>query len=135
MRVNVWCDGSAMPNGGSAGAGYVVVGEVLLLGSDPLGDATNNTAEYTAVLNALRVAADMGATQAHVRVDSKVVYHQLRREWKCNLAHLIALRTAVEEQVARYPGGVTFKRMPREENGVADALSKLGAVASKKLNP
>lgn len=123
-----------MPNGGPAGAGYVIVGDVQYLGSDSIGNATNNTAEYTAVLNALRVAADLGATRAHVRVDSQVVYHQLKRKWKCNLAHLIALRTAVEEQVGRYPGGVTFKRVPREENGVADALSKIGAMASKKLN-
>jgi hypothetical protein len=37
-----------MPNGGPAGAGYVVVGGVRLLGSDPLGDAPSNTAEYAA---------------------------------------------------------------------------------------
>jgi hypothetical protein len=41
-----------------AGAGYVVVGGLHLLGSEALGDATNNVAEYTAVQNALRVAAD-----------------------------------------------------------------------------
>ena len=32
MRVYIWCDGAAMPNGGPAGAGYVVVGGVHLLG-------------------------------------------------------------------------------------------------------
>ena len=43
---------------GPARSGYVVVGEkVRLLGSDPLGDATNNAAEYTAVRNALKAAA------------------------------------------------------------------------------
>jgi hypothetical protein len=45
MRVYIWCDGAAMPNGGPAGAGYVVVGGVHLLGSEALGDATNNVAE------------------------------------------------------------------------------------------
>ena len=58
MRVYIWCDGAAMPNGGPAGAGYVVVGGAHLLGSEALGDATNNVAEYTAVRNALRAAAD-----------------------------------------------------------------------------
>jgi ribonuclease HI len=67
MRVYIWCDGAAMPNGGPAGAGYVVVGGVRLLGSEALGDATNNVAEYMAVRNALRAAADAGATSAHVR--------------------------------------------------------------------
>jgi ribonuclease HI len=61
MRVYIWCDGAAMPNGGPAGAGYVVVGGVHLLGSEALGDATNNVAEYMAVRNALRAAADAGA--------------------------------------------------------------------------
>jgi ribonuclease HI len=74
MRVYIWCDGAAMPNGGPAGAGYVVVGGVHLLGSEALGDATNNVAEYTAVRNALRAAADAGATSAHVRMDSPVVF-------------------------------------------------------------
>ena len=54
MRVYIWCDGAAMPNGGPAGAGYVVVGGVHLLGSEALGDATNNVAEYTAVRNGSR---------------------------------------------------------------------------------
>ena len=64
MRVYIWCDGAAMPNGGPAGAGYVVVGGVHLLGSEALGDATNNVAEYMAVHNALQAAADAGATSA-----------------------------------------------------------------------
>ena len=64
MRVYIWSDGAAMPNGGPAGAGYVVVGVggVHLLGPEALGDATNNVAEYKAVRNALRAAADAGAT-------------------------------------------------------------------------
>ena len=70
MRVYIWCDGAAMPNGGLAGAGYVVVGGAHLLGSEALGDATNNVAEYTADWNALRAAADAGATSAHVRFPS-----------------------------------------------------------------
>jgi probable phosphoglycerate mutase len=121
-----------MPNGGSAGAGYVIVGDVQLLGSDALGDATNNVAEYTAVLNALRAAADRGATRAHVRMDSKVVFNQLSGAARCKAEHLVALRGAVETEVARYAkGGVTFRRIPREENGVADALAKAGALVSK----
>jgi ribonuclease HI len=66
-----------MPNGDPAGAGYVVVGGVHLLGSEALGDATNNVAEYTAVRNALRAAADAGATSAYVRMDSPVVFGHL----------------------------------------------------------
>src|SRR6266511_1732289 len=92
MNVRIWCDGSAMPNRGPAGAGYVVVGDVHLLGSDSLGPATNNIAEYTAVLNALRAAADQGATRAYVSIDSLVVFKQLTKKTQCKAEHLVALR-------------------------------------------
>jgi ribonuclease H / adenosylcobalamin/alpha-ribazole phosphatase len=127
MRVHIWCDGAAMPNGGPAGAGYVVVGGVHLLGSEALGDATNNVAEYTAVRSALRAAADAGATSAHVRMDSPVVFGHLSGASRARAEHLIQLKEEVEAQVARYPGRVTFARIPRERNGVADELAKDGA--------
>ena len=90
MRVYIWSDGAAMPNGGPAGAGYVVVGGVHLLGSEALGDATNNVAEYTAVRNALRAAADAGATSAHVRMDSPVVFGHLSGASRARAEHLIS---------------------------------------------
>ena len=138
MRVYIWCDGAAMPNGGPAGAGYVVVGGVHLLGSEALGDATNNVAEYMAVRNALRAAADAGATSAHVRMDSPVVFGHLSGASRARAEHLIQLKeevdAQVDAQVARYPGRVTFARISRERNGVADELAKDSARASKALS-
>ena len=134
MKVYIWCDGAAMPNGGPAGAGYVVVGGVHLLGSEALGDATNNVAEYAAVRNALRAAADAGATSAHVRMDSPVVFGHLSGASRARAEHLIRLKEEVEAQKARYPGRATFARIPRERNGVADELAKDGARASKALS-
>ena len=113
MRVYIWCDGSAMPNGGPAGAGYVVVGGgVHLLGSEALGDATNNVAEYTAVRNALRAAADAGATSAHVRMDSPVVFGHLSGASRARAEHLIQLKEEVEAQVAGIRGGSRSLRFP-----------------------
>lgn len=134
MKVYIWTDGAAMPNGGPAGAGYVVVGVggVHLLGSEALGDATNNEAEYMAVRNALRAAADAGATSAYVRMDSAVVVGHLTGASRARAKHLIQLKEEVEAQKARYsPGGVRFARISREQNGVADELAKDGARASK----
>ncbi len=133
MKVYIWTDGAAMPNPGPAGAGYVVVGDgVRLLGSEALGDATNNAAEYTAVRNALRAAADAGATSAYVRMDSTVVVGQLTGRSRARKERLIQLKGEIEEQKARYKkGGVRFIRIPREQNGVADQLAKDGARASK----
>ena len=107
MRVYIWSDGAAMPNGGPAGAGYVVVGMggVQLLGSEPLGDRTNNVAEYIAVRNALRAAADAGATSAYVRMDSAVVVGHLTGASRARDERLIQLKGEVEEQKARYKKG------------------------------
>jgi probable phosphoglycerate mutase len=115
MRVYIWCDGAAMPNSGPAGAGYVVVGGVHLVGSDALGDATNNVAEYTAARNALRAAADAGATSAHVRMDSPVVFGHLSGATRARAEHLIQLKEEVEAQVARYPGGSRSLGFPESE--------------------
>jgi len=136
MRVYIWSDGAAMPNGGPAGAGYVVVGMgVQLLGSEPLGDRTNNEAEYIAVRNALRAAADAGATSAYVRMDSAVVVGHLTGTSRARDERLIQLKGEVEEQKARYKKGrVRFARIRREQNGVADELAKNGARASKALS-
>ena len=123
-----------MPNGGPAGAGYVVAGGVHLAGSDALGDATNNVAEYTALRNALRAAANAGATSAHVRLDSPVVFGHLSGALQARAEHLVRLKEEVEAQIARYPGRVTLARIPRERNGVADQLAKDGALASKALS-
>ena len=133
MKVYIWCDGAAMPNPGPAGAGYVVVGDgVRLLRSEALGDATNNVAEYTAVRNALRAAADAGATSGYVRMDSSVVVGHLTGTSRARDERLIQLKGEVEEQKARYKkGGVRFARIRREQNGVADQLAKDGARASK----
>jgi len=106
-----------MPNPGPAGAGYVVVGGVHLLRSEALDDETNNVAEYTAVRNALRAAADAGATSAHVRMDSSVVFGHLSEASHARAEHLIQLKEEVDAQVARYPGRVKFDRIPRERNG------------------
>ncbi len=134
MKVYIWSDGSSMPNGGPAGAGYVIVGGVRLLRSDALGEATNNVAEYTAVRNALRAAWEAGATSAHVRMDSTVVSGHLNKTSTARAERLIKLKEEVEAQAAMYPGRVTYERIPREQNGVADELAKEGALESKRLS-
>jgi hypothetical protein len=101
-----------MPNGSPAGAGYVVVGAVHLLGSDALGDATDDVAEYMAVRNALRAAADARATSAHMRMESAGGIRPSLWGIACAGEHLIQLKEEVDAQVARYPGRVTWARIP-----------------------
>jgi hypothetical protein len=69
-----------------------------------------------------------------LRGDSPVVFGHLSGASRARAEHPIQLKEEVEAQVARYPGRVTFTRIPRERNGVADKLAKDGARASKALS-
>lgn len=66
------------------------------------------------------------------RMDSPVVFGHLSGASRARAEHLIQLKEEVEAQKARYPGRVTFARIPRERNGAADELAKDGARASKE---
>jgi ribonuclease HI len=127
MYVKIGCDGAAAPHPGPAGAGYVIVGGVKHLGSDHLGDAINNIAEYTAVLKALQVAR-RGATRALVRMDSQVVHNQITGRAKVHAEHIADLRDKVRAEVDRHPEGVAFRQIPRRENNVADTLANEAAI-------
>jgi len=140
MRVDIWTDGAAAPtNPGPAGAGYVIVadGGQGWLGSVPLDEETSSTkAEYTAVRMALEVALASGATRAVVWMDARPVCKQLRRkhrpkgssEWKCKSDDLLRLRGDIWGLVGRFPDkDVKFEWIPRNRNGVADALASAAA--------
>ena len=62
-----------------------------------------------------------------------MVFGHLSGASRARAEHLIRLKEQVEAQVARYPGRVTYARIPRERNEVADQLAKEGARASKAL--
>jgi anti-sigma-K factor RskA len=67
-------------------------------------------------------------------MDSPVVFGHLSAASRARAEHVIQLKEEVEELVARYPGRVTFARIPRKQNGVADELAKDLARASKALS-
>jgi ribonuclease HI len=125
VQAFIWCDGAAeRPEPGPAGAGYVIVAQGQgLARSVPLGHQTNHTAEYQAVVLALRAAADMGISRVHLRTDSQTVVVHYRDPKTCKSPPLKALLAQVKEQVKRIEGGVTFELISRKKNGVADRLA------------
>ena len=90
--------------------------------SEFLGVQTNNVAEYTGVLRALRLATDLAADEVDLLLDSKLIVEQLSGRWRIKDAKLIPL--AIEAR--RLLGG--FRRwsathVPRAQNSAADALA------------
>lgn len=123
-EVVVNTDGGARGNPGPAAIGAVIAtsrGRVLAELSEVLGVATNNVAEYTAVLRALERAAELGARRVLLRSDSLLLIEQLNGRWRVKNPTLQVLHQKVRE-VARAFDAVSYEHVPRGRNVAADAL-------------
>jgi len=122
--VVVYTDGGSRGNPGPAAVGAVISskdGQVLAEIAEALGVATNNVAEYTAVLRALERAHELGARRVDLRADSKLLVEQLNGRWKIKNPTLRVLHEKVRE-VAKGFDTVTYTHVRREKNVEADAL-------------
>ena len=126
MRVAIEADGGSRGNPGPAGYGAVVrthpTGEVLLERYGSLGTTTNNVAEYTGLVEGLKAALDVNATEVDVRMDSKLVVEQMSGRWQIKNPGLRPLAATAATLVARFDR-VSFEWIPRERNKAADALA------------
>lgn len=125
-------DGAARGNPGPASAGAALIDLARADARDPkarpdasisefLGHQTNNVAEYTAVVRGLALAAELGAREIVMLLDSKLIVEQLAGRWRVKNVKLIPLW----EESRRLLRG--FERwsathVPRAQNSVADAL-------------
>ncbi|HET8643077.1 MAG TPA: bifunctional RNase H/acid phosphatase, partial [Pseudonocardiaceae bacterium] len=125
MKVIVEADGGSRGNPGPAGYGAVVrdpAGAVLAERSGALGHTTNNVAEYTGLIEGLRAALELGATDVEARLDSKLVVEQMSGRWRIRQPHLQPLAGDAAALVRRL-GSVRFQWVPRERNRHADRLA------------
>ncbi|GLZ35863.1 putative phosphoglycerate mutase [Lentzea sp. NBRC 105346] len=126
MKVLVEADGGSRGNPGPAGYGAVVrdarTGEVLAERKGFIGVATNNVAEYQGLIAGLRAAVELGADEAEVRMDSKLVVEQMSGRWK--IKHPSMQPLAQEARgIAGQIGSVLYNWVAREQNKHADRLA------------
>lgn len=125
MHYIVNTDGGSRGNPGRAGYGFVIsdgAGHLLLEHAGYLGSATNNQAEYAAVVKALETIAEVDpGGQVTVRADSQLVVEQLTGTWKIKNSGLAELAARVRAALPR--GQVRYEWVPRAENAAADALA------------
>ncbi|HXC46121.1 MAG TPA: ribonuclease HI family protein [Solirubrobacteraceae bacterium] len=124
MKVVVHVDGGSRGNPGPAAAASVVStpsGEVLDEASELLGNATNNVAEYRALLLGLARASALGASEVEVVNDSELIAKQVQGLYKVKHA---AMRPLHSEAVAALRAFSSWKirSVPRARNAHADAL-------------
>lgn len=123
-RAHVYFDGAARGNPGPAAVGYVVVtGDgIVAEGGDRIGRATNNRAEYEALVRALEVARDFGFDEVVVRGDAQLIVRQVRGEWNTNDPDLRECRVRVHELLDGFESW-SIEHVPREINDRADDLA------------
>ena len=124
MRARLSTDGGARGNPGPAAYGYVLEaadGTVLDARGEAIGTATNNVAEYRALLAGLERAVELGVDELEVISDSELLVKQMRGEYKVKNE---TLRCLWEDagRLARRLGRVEFTAVRREHNELADAL-------------
>jgi ribonuclease HI len=124
VKVVVHVDGGARGNPGPAAAAAVVStpdGRGLDEAALPLGEATNNVAEYRALLLGLERARALGATEVEVVNDSELVANQVTGAYRVKHPDMVALHRAAMEALAGFDAW-SIRSVPRRENAAADAL-------------
>jgi ribonuclease HI len=123
-RFRAGFDGGSRGNPGPAAWGVVVLdpeGRAIEGFAGAIGRATNNVAEYTALLEALAIALAREADDVELLADSELVVKQVRGEYKVRHPDLIPLHAEAVRRIARLR---RFKigHIPREKNKDADKL-------------
>jgi ribonuclease HI len=127
----VSCDGASRGNPGPAGAGVSITtpdGTVVAEIAEGLGEATNNVAEYTAVILGLERAKALGAREVLLRSDSQLLVYQLTGRYRVKTPHLQPLHRKVRTLAAGF-GTIRFEHVRRELNVEADRLANAGVDA------
>jgi ribonuclease HI len=124
VKARLFTDGGARGNPGPAAYGYVLEGEdgtVLEARGEAIGVATNNVAEYSALLAGLRRALELGVDELEVVSDSELMVRQMTGVYKVKNEALRELSLEAA-RLARQLGEVTYRHVRREENELADRL-------------
>jgi probable phosphoglycerate mutase len=120
----LFTDGGARGNPGPAAYGYVLEaddGTLLAAHGERIGVATNNVAEYRALIAGLEKALELGLDEVGVVSDSELLVKQMTGEYRVKNTALKKLNDEAE-QVARRIGDVSYTAVRREHNELADRL-------------
>jgi ribonuclease H / adenosylcobalamin/alpha-ribazole phosphatase len=124
MKARLFTDGGARGNPGPAAAAYVLEaddGHVLAAHGEAIGVATNNVAEYRALVAGLAKAVEVGVDELEVVSDSELLVKQMNGEYRVKSPPLVDLSLEAA-QLARQLGRVRYRAVRRIENELADRL-------------
>ena len=124
MKMIVNVDGGARGNPGPAAIGVVVrdgEGNVLQDLGETIGEATNNVAEYKALIRGIELARELGADELQIHGDSELVVKQMLGQYKVKHPDMKPLHAEAKEALAGLSDW-SISHVRREQNAEADAL-------------
>jgi len=114
-QLIIYTDGASRGNPGKATCGFVILDgeEVVDKKSFYIGEATNNEAEYEAIIRALKNVKDFGKIEIKLFSDSELVIKQINGEYKINMEHLMKKFIEVHKLINNF-GKVEFRNVKRD---------------------
>ena len=122
----IFCDGASRSNPGDASIGVSISldGKEIHTISRKIGIATNNEAEYQALIDALNYCIENSIKEIEVFLDSNLVVEQVNKNFKVKAGNLKVLNSQVENMINEFEY-IEFKHVYREENKRADQLANM----------
>lgn len=124
--LKIHCDGGSRGNPGNAASAFVVLGEkgeVLVRCGEFVGVETNNVAEYSAVLFAMKWLLENKISDDVIFfMDSQLITNQLTGVYSIKVQKLATFAARIKQMEKEFPGKITYKNIPRAENKIADLL-------------
>jgi ribonuclease HI len=124
VTTRLFTDGGARGNPGPAAYAYVLEAEdgtLLAAHGEAIGSATNNVAEYRALVEGLRKAGELALSDVEVISDSELLVKQMRGEYRVKNETLRELADEAHT-LSRQLGSVRYRAVRREHNALADEL-------------
>ncbi len=136
MRLIAYVDGSSLGNPGEAGYGIRIQddkGNVLKSFGRYIGKATNNVAEYNALISCLEMAAGMKAESLKVFSDSELLVRQMNGLYRVKQDHLRVLYRRVLDIIDKTSMDFSIQHIEREKNRDADRLARRAVSARREI--
>lgn len=102
--LKIYTDGAARGNPGPSASAYLIVSgiDIIHQGVTFIGIATNNIAEYQAIINALKIAQKYHTGHIQIYSDSKLAVNQITNKWKINYPHLLDLVKIIRRLMKKF---------------------------------
>ncbi len=136
MTLHAYTDGASRGNPGESGIGVIVKdeeGKPLLKLAAYIGLATNNLAEYTALLTLLKRVKEFDCQRLIVHSDSELMVRQMNGEYRIKNPEISKYYKEIQGILRASPFKFEIKHVPRETNHEADQLANEGIESGKRL--